>query len=64
MTYPKKSRAVSTVGGLIKQLEKLPKTMPLLGSFGSSVLVQVYNYSDSARELGLDLHCEIIEADQ
>lgn len=64
MNYPKKSRAVSTVGGLIKQLEKLPKTMQLRGSFDRAVCVQVYNYSNNAKELGLQLHCEIVEADQ
>ena len=62
MKYPTKSRAVSTVGGLIKQLERLPKKMQLRGSFDSAVRIQVYNYSDSAKDLGLQIHCEIVEA--
>ena len=64
MKYPKKSRNVKTVGGLIKQLEKLPKNMPVRGTFGEPVYVQVYNYSDSAKECGLDIHCSIEDGDK
>ena len=60
--YPVKSRPIRTVAGLIKHLQKLPPRMPVHSGFSDAVEVKVYNYSESVKELGLTLHCEIEEA--
>jgi len=61
MTYPKRSRPVKTVGGLIKQLQRFPKRMKLSGDFSDAVQVVVYNHSKIAKDIGLPLHCQIEE---
>lgn len=47
-------RPVKTVGALIKQLEKLPKSMKISQGFGEGVKLGVYNYSETAKDLELD----------
>ena len=45
-----------TVGELIKELEKLPKRLPIEHEFEDYVLPVVYNAGEDAKEAGLRLH--------
>lgn len=44
------------VGQLIKELEKLPKTLPIYCGMSKAVKPVVFNDGEKAKELGLDRH--------